>query len=772
MRVLVTGVGIVSPLGSSARATMDRLVAGDCAIRRLTRFSLPGLAVDLAAEVDLSADEETPEGAPPAPRSSFPRRSRADAMAVAAAREALAQGGLAGTADVELVVAGSTGGMFECEEVLALLKRDIDADVPREVLAMHPLSAAADRIHEALGPFARTRAVCSACSGGATAIALAARAIRTGRIERALAGGVDALCRLTYAGFAALGAIDRAPCRPFDKSRAGLSLGEGAAFLLLESEASARARGRRALAELGGWALASEAHHITHPEPSGATAGRVMRAAIADAGLDVADVDYVNAHGTATPHNDPMEAAAIELCFGADARRVAVSSVKGAIGHTLGAAGAIEAAVTVLAVAEQRIPPTVGLSDPDPACALHHVRRAERGPVRAALSNAFGFGGADTTLVFRRWPRDDAPPAVVTPRVAPPTLAITGAACFGPLGLHGTGAGCAPLAGALAYTEPGPLPPDVPLELPAGLLDPMRARRLDRASRMATVVVAAALGPDPDRARLADPRPDQARLADARVDRGGVGQPALDRGTGVVVGTAHGSVGATGQLLRRIVEVGARFASPAVFPSVLPSAVASQPSIYLGLVGPVLSCSDLSTSAEAALAIAAELVESGECDKMVAAAVDEHNLVAARISGPLTSGIADRSARTEGAAAVAVERLADAGSRALATIAWWRAWRGAAPELPPPRARSRAVVLSARPCSVPTSWRGVPRQVVADRAGDHESAGGVALVAAVAALCSPDGGVDEVLVLGAAPDRGYAWALTRPPPPAEGTRTK
>jgi 3-oxoacyl-[acyl-carrier-protein] synthase II len=297
-------------------------------------------------------------------------------------------------------------------------------------------------------------------------------------------------------------------------------------------------------------------------------------------------------------------------------------------------------------------------------------------------------------------------------------VCITGAACLGPLGRD-----------ALAYTAPGPLPKDEPFELPTGALDPVRARRLDRASRMTALVVEEAMG-------------------------------AADRSAGLVVGTAHGSVGATGQILRRIFEKGARYASPAHFPSVLPSAVAANPSIYLGLTGPVLSCSDLSTSAEAALALAIDLVATGECDKVIAAAVDEHNEVAARVSAPLTCGLPDRGARAEGAAALTIEARATA-ARPLALFTWERAWRGAMPELPPP-STARAAVFLARAIELPPAWRDVPAHVIAERAGDHESVGGIALTAAVAALGA--GLVDEALVLGTAPDRGYAWALRRAEP--------
>lgn len=721
MRVVVTGIGIISPLARGARETMDRLLGGERAIRRLALFDVPGLRCDLAAEVaDLSAeavrDEVGGEGL----------WSRADAMAVLAAREALEHAGLAGdAAQIDLFLSGSTGGMYECEVSLAALKADITADVDRDVLRAHPLSAACDRIHETAGPFAHTTAVCSACSGGSTAILLAASAIRHGRTARALAGGVDALCRLTFAGFTALGAVDSVPCRPFDARREGLSLGEGAAFVMLESEASARARGREPLVELAGWGIASEAHHITHPQPTGMTAASVMAHAIADAGLTLADVDYVSAHGTATPHNDPMEAAAISACFGERTPEVWVSSIKGSIGHTLGAAGAIEAAVTTLVIADGAVPPTVGLVEPDEVCRLRHVTAAVHAPVRAAVSNAFGFGGTDTALVFcatgAAREASSPEPGPRDPALGQPRLAITGAACIGPLGFFGGDT----LGSMSVYAEPGPRPPDAPCSWPPGILEMMAARRLDRASRLATMVVQTALGEGPDPA------------------------------TGVVLGTAHGGVTATTHVVRRIFEKGARYASPVHFPCVLPSALASHASIYLGLTGPALACSDLSTSAEAAFAVALDMARDGLAPRVVAASVDEYNEVAAKVSAPVACGISDRGARAEGAAAVVIEPLAQAGDRALAEIVWGASWRGDEPAIPPPS--GVAEVYLARSGTVPAAWGDLPQRVIAERAGDHESVGGATLVTAVSAIAS--GRAAEVLVIGRGPDRGYAWIL-------------
>ncbi len=746
MRVFITGIGIQSPLARGAQATMQRLLAGDSAIDALSLFSMVGLRSDRAAEIaglDVAEVVSRLGGVPP--------WSRTDAMAVLAAEEAIAGAGLDVQSGVELFVGGSTGGMFECETVLAELKRDIGAAVATDVLKTHPFSSASDCIHQTLGPFRRTTAVCSACSGGASAIILAANAIRQGRVNGALAGGVDALCRLTYAGFTALGAVDSVACRPFDVARAGLSLGEGAAFVMLESASSVRKRGATPLVELAGWSIASEAHHITHPEPSGATAAEVMRRAIAGAGLTPGDIDYVNAHGTATPHNDPMEAAAVARCFGEHTANVWVSSIKGAIGHCLGAAAAIEAAVTTMIVADGAIPPTVGLDVPDDACQLRHVRQTQHTPVRAAISNAFGFGGTDTALVFRS-PRLSGAEDVARPSRR---VAITGAGCIGPLGFFGGDGFVAP-ATVCAYLDAGPRPSEEPCELPKGTLEMMRARRLDRASRMVTIVAQAALRQAASGTALTaevSAKPDGVPSRTAAE----VGV-AAEVGTGIVVGTAHGGVSATAHVIRRIFEKGPKYASPVHFPCVLPSAQASHPSIYLGLTGPALACTDLSTSGEAAFMIAVDMIQSGVANKFVVAAVDEYNEVACKVSGPRVCGVVDRGARSEGAAALVVESFEAAGDRRLAEVVWSAAWRGEAPSIPAPT--GRGLVCQSRGATQPVlGWQGLPHHVVADRAGDHESVGGIALVVAVAALHAKD--VDEVLLIGHGVDRGYAWILRR-----------
>ncbi|HVY47137.1 MAG TPA: beta-ketoacyl-[acyl-carrier-protein] synthase family protein, partial [Minicystis sp.] len=461
MRIWVTGVGVVSPVGRGARATMDALVEGRRGFRELTLFELPGARARIAAEVD---DVAPAKHAPPGAAAPF---SRTDVMALVAAREALAEARLdPRELSTALAVGGSTTGMFENEIGLAEMSRDPASIHPLPEVVSHPLSSTADRLHEALGGFERVRSVCSACSSGANAIVLAAAWLVAGRSSRVLVGGADGLCRLTYAGFGALGALSPEPCRPFDARRSGLSLGEGAAFLVLETDASARARGAEPIAELAGWASRAEAHHITNPERSGATAARVIAEALATGGLSPRDVDYVNAHGTATPLNDVMEAEAIRAALGAEAGRVLVSSTKGQIGHTLAAAGAIEAVVAALAVARGEVPPTAGLDEIDPACRLEHVRAGTRLPVRAAVSNSFGFGGSDTSLVFAEPGRSRAHASRNARAV------VTGGASVGPLGVLDA-------AGTRAYLDAGPppAPPPIPVAF-ADHLDLARARRI------------------------------------------------------------------------------------------------------------------------------------------------------------------------------------------------------------------------------------------------------------------------------------------------------
>ena len=546
--------------------------------------------------------------------------------------------------------------------------------------------------------------MCSACSSGANAVVVGATWIRLGLADRVLAGGADGLCRLTYAGFGALGALAAGPCKPFDAKRAGLNLGEGAAFVVLESEAAAKARGAEPIAELAGWCAASEAHHITNPEPSGAAAARVIAEALARAGVAPSELGYVNAHGTATPLNDAMETRAIHAALGAFGERVAVSSSKGQIGHTLAAAGAIEAVITALAVARGVLPPTVGLEDVDPACALDHVRAARRASIRAACSNSFGFGGGDTALVMTE-PYAFAPAATRRAQVV-----VTGAATAGALGVGGP-------ENASEYLEPGAAPPPS-VAIPFGdHLDLARARRLDRAARLVTIAADRALA--------------SASLAGAS-----------DASIGAVIGTAFANVDASLAFIRRLVDKGASLVSPAEFPNLVPSSPAGHAAIYLRLRGPIVATADVGATGEAAIVLGVDLVTAGEARAIVAGAIEEATPMIDGCIGVVAS--TPRGVRSEGAAAIVLEAEQSARARGaviLAHVDWCGRFvdaRAALEAAPPPR--DRAALVSSRDeralasAAAGTAWADVPRELVAARAGEHESAGAFAAAAAVSAI--------------------------------------
>jgi 3-oxoacyl-[acyl-carrier-protein] synthase II len=388
--VVVTGLGAVSPFGAGAKGYWAGLAGGTCAIRPLSLFDPDGFRCRLAAEVpDLA------EGSP--------RRSRADRLALAAAREALADAGLgpAECAETGLVVGAVGGGMLEGERWYWTRDEEPRPHGWKAALRAILPSAHAETLGHRLRLGGPRHTVVTACSSGAVALAEAAELIAEGVIDTAMAGGVDALTRLCFMGFNALKLLDPGPCRPFDRERRGMSIGEGAAFVVLESAEHARARGARAYAELAGCGMTTDAYHVTAPQPEGEGMARAMRAALQAAGLAPAAVGYANAHGTATLQNDRIEARALAQVFGEGG--LLVSSTKSMIGHTMAAAGALEAVATILTLVHETITPTANLTDPDPEVAFDCVPGVAREvAVEHAITNSFGFGGQNVTLLFRR----------------------------------------------------------------------------------------------------------------------------------------------------------------------------------------------------------------------------------------------------------------------------------------------------------------------------------------------------------------------------------
>jgi len=401
-RVVITGIGSWNGFGAGVSAFLDALRAGACAIGPMTLFSTDGFrthraAVAPAAEVG---------GFVAAPLES--RLSRSDRMAVAAAREAWLASGIAeaglGSERIGVVVGGTTGGMLEAEDILRRRQSGELRRMPARGLVAMPVYSTADVLAAVFGCRGPRLTVVTACSSSANALGIAADFIQDGRADALLTGGTDAHCKMTYAGFNALQALAPDVCRPFDRRRAGLSLGEGAAIFVLEEERHARRRGANVLAEFAGYGTSADAYHMTAPETEGRGAVAAMRRALAEARLTPEAIDYVNAHGTGTLQNDPIETRAIKTVFGAHARRLAVSSTKSQTGHCLGAAGAIEILATVLALRHGFLPPTVNLEEPDPECDLDYVpRRARARELRAAVSNSYGFGGNNTSVVLKAY---------------------------------------------------------------------------------------------------------------------------------------------------------------------------------------------------------------------------------------------------------------------------------------------------------------------------------------------------------------------------------
>jgi 3-oxoacyl-[acyl-carrier-protein] synthase II len=402
-RVVITGAGSWNGFGAGVPRFLEALQNSRCAIGDMTLFSTAGFRTGRAAVAP------TPEVDDLAGVRVGPRLSRSDGMALAAAREAWQSSGIGetklATDRIAVVVGGTTGGMLEAEEVLRRRRSGELARMHLRGLVTMPVASTADVLAHAFGCAGARATVVTACSSSANSLGFAADLIQEGRADAALAGGTDAHCKMTYAGFNALQALAPDVCRPFDRRRAGLSLGEGAAMFVLEEEAQARRRGAVILAEFGGYGMSADAYHMTAPDPEGRGAVLAMRRALREARVAAESVEYVNAHGTGTPQNDPIETRAIKEVFGAHAQRLAVSSTKSQTGHCLGAAGAIEILATVLGLRQGFVPPTIHLEEPDPECDLDYVPGAARERrLRFAVSNSYGFGGNNTSVVLAAYP--------------------------------------------------------------------------------------------------------------------------------------------------------------------------------------------------------------------------------------------------------------------------------------------------------------------------------------------------------------------------------
>lgn len=407
-RVVVTGMGMVAPTGRDVSTAWQVALSGRSPIRKIERFDTSELPICIAGEVpDFDATELLGS-------KTERQTSRFVQFASAAAEETVRDAGY----DPErhgnvcgCIIGVAIGGLGEIEECSLTLRDRGAAKVLPHTLPYAIPNMAAGFVairHRLQGP---NVAPATACASGTHALGEAAMHIHRGDAKMMLAGGAEAaICPLSIASFAKLRALSRrndAPhlaSRPFDADRDGFVMGEGCGLLMLEDYDHARARGAKIHAELVGYGLSADAHHITMPSPAGEGLARSIRSALADAKIDPSEVDYINAHGTSTPANDTLESEAIASVFGEHARRVSISSTKGVTGHCLGAAGGIEAVYCLLAIRDGVIPPTANYETPDPSCPLDYTPREPRQrSVRVAVSNSSGFGGQNGCLVLKRF---------------------------------------------------------------------------------------------------------------------------------------------------------------------------------------------------------------------------------------------------------------------------------------------------------------------------------------------------------------------------------
>lgn len=398
IRLAVTGLGIICSIGRNQEEVWRSIRESRAGIGKLTRFPRETFPTDIAAEVDADLDVMLPVSG-----RRVRRMSRTDLLAVIAAKEALEHANSSSATPLALgraiVSTGtSTGGLLEGEEFY--FKRLVVGRrrAPASRVLQQPTSGPSDAVANVFGLGGGVVSNATACASGGAAIGMAADYLRSGHADVALAGGSDALCRLTYSGFNVLQAVDPNPCTPFGAQRKGITLGEGAAYLVLERWDDAVARGATILAEMSSYGASCDAHHPTAPAEDGRGAEGAIRTALRAGGLP--SVDYINAHGTGTLLNDSSETRAIQAAIGDG---VPVSSSKSYFGHTLGAAGGVEAVISVLALLNQTAPPTLRLTDAAADCSLDYVPHTPRPMAMASvLSNTFGFGGSNVSLLFRR----------------------------------------------------------------------------------------------------------------------------------------------------------------------------------------------------------------------------------------------------------------------------------------------------------------------------------------------------------------------------------
>tara|TARA_B100000686_G_scaffold355286_1_gene472033 strand:- start:1606 stop:2844 length:1239 start_codon:yes stop_codon:yes gene_type:complete len=405
-KVVITGIGIVSPVGLDKESTWKNLLQGKTGIDTIQSFDPNTLETTIAAEIpDFDPIERIG-------KKESRRMDRFVQFGVVAALEAVDDAKLSinnqNAEEIAVIVASGIGGIITLSEQIGVMDHKGPSRVSPFLVPMMLPDMASGQVSMILGTKGPNFATVSACSSGADAIGTAYNMVRNGVVNFALAGGSEAaICPIGVAGFNACKALSKhnsepaKASRPFDYHRDGFVMGEGGAVLVLENEHSARTRGVKPIAEIVGYGATADAHHITQPAPEGEGGARAMNIALNNAELTPKDIDYINAHGTSTQLNDKNETAAMKSVFGDEAYKIPISSTKSMTGHLLGASGALEGAVAALSIQRGVAPPTINLQEPDPDCDLDYIPHlARRGSINRSMSNSFGFGGHNASLIF------------------------------------------------------------------------------------------------------------------------------------------------------------------------------------------------------------------------------------------------------------------------------------------------------------------------------------------------------------------------------------
>jgi 3-oxoacyl-[acyl-carrier-protein] synthase II len=636
--VVVCGVGAVTSFGEGARALWAGILSGQAAIGPVRGMPMDGYGTAIGGEVPAV----TRPGYDYLAAFGGSEREPALDFALRAAEEAVGQAALSGVSPERFGVAfGSCNGGLRSAEKLVRRRNEgtSPADDGLHYLLVPP-HAIAEALSGAFGLKGPALSVNTACASGAHAIAHAATLISSGRADAMLAGGADAFTETAFAGFTSLQSLSAKPAAPYSKDRDGLSLGEGAGMLILAEASVARAAGAPILAEVLGYGLSSDGYHATAPHPEGEGAARAIRGALLAAGIGADEVGYINGHGTGTPKNDSAESNAVRAALGEAADKTALSSSKSMVGHLLGAAGAVEAIVTVKALGEQTAPPTANFTGVDPKCGLDAVPDLGRQlAMNVALSNNFAFAGANACVAFgwpagRRFTTPPPPPAE--------KIVITGFAAITAAGNNAADLWRAWRAGTALGTAQDQGPRVALVDFDPGARIPVRERRrMDRLSQLAVTACGDAL----DHAGL---------TADERV--------------GIVLGSGLGPMRSIEDFLQPILEGYPSQGSPAIFPNTVFNAAAGQVAMNVGAKGPTSTVTSGHAAGASALAIAFDLLRQHCADAVVCPAVEDLSpgVLDAYRALPLFAG--DGYTLAEAGIALVLERESSARARGATVL--------------------------------------------------------------------------------------------------------